>query len=173
MLEHKVPFDSIWLKLFTTLLAQIQDANSAKKLLDVLASSSVKEITNVRDCTQLIRALLANGKFDHALEVLHFMDSAGIKPDSVLYILLFTACSRLRHFSVGEKVHEHLTASRITPTTELSNCLLNFYAKFGKMDIVQQIFDEVSKEKDSFIWTSMIKAYTDNGQERTALDLFL
>ncbi|KAI3816203.1 hypothetical protein L1987_15894 [Smallanthus sonchifolius] len=81
-------------------------------------------------------------------------------------------CARQRLPMEGMACHNHIIQYGLCDNTLTSNILTNMYSKCGLLDYARKMFDEMP-ERSLVSWNTMIGSYTQNGNEREALDLFV
>lgn len=81
-------------------------------------------------------------------------------------------CARQRFLMEGMVCHGCIIQYGMWENTLTSNMLVNMYSKCGFMEYARKVFDEMP-ERSLVSWNTMIGSYTQNGNEREALDLFV
>ncbi|KAG9453259.1 hypothetical protein H6P81_006163 [Aristolochia fimbriata] len=104
-----------------------------------------------------------------ALEIFRKMISAGVQPNSVSFLNLFPAISRLSALPLCRSVHGYVL--RRVFTSAVSNGLIDTYSKCGNVETAHRIFDRFVS-KDEVSWGTMISGYAHNGCYMEALNLF-
>ncbi|XP_016482531.1 pentatricopeptide repeat-containing protein At3g53360, mitochondrial-like [Nicotiana tabacum] len=110
--------------------------------------------------------------FKRALETFELLQrntSFSLYPST--YAQLVSACSSLRSLQYARKVHNHILSSNYQPDMIFQNHLLNMYGKCGSLSDARKMFDEML-ERNLVSWTSIIAGYSQNGQEKEAVDLY-
>ncbi|XP_023752420.1 pentatricopeptide repeat-containing protein At5g04780, mitochondrial [Lactuca sativa] len=90
---------------------------------------------------------------------------------SVLHQIL-QKCARESLPMEGMACHGCLIQYGLWANTLTSNMLINMYSKCGFLEHARRVFDEMP-ERSLVSWNTMIGSYTQNGNEREALDLFV
>merc|ERR1712176_487435 len=89
--------------------------------------------------------------------------------DDIIKILAIKACINCNDLEKGKRIHADIQNNSI----ELNNILIAFYGHFGETDAAMHIFDDIGDENKSEINIgAMIKAYSDNGFNERALDIY-
>lgn len=81
-------------------------------------------------------------------------------------------CARQRFLMEGMVCHGCIIQYGMWENTLTSNMLINMYSKCGFLEYARKVFDEMP-ERSLVSWNTMIGSYTQNGNEREALDLFV
>ncbi|XP_029121217.2 pentatricopeptide repeat-containing protein At1g71420 [Elaeis guineensis] len=110
------------------------------------------------DGTLHILRLCSLGRLSEALSALQ---SPALHPSST-YAAVLHACARHRLLAAGRSLHRLLLSRHPSPGLFLSNHLLNFYAKCGRLDIARCLFDGMS-HRNLVSWTSLLSGYAQHG----------
>ncbi|PWA46750.1 pentatricopeptide repeat (PPR) superfamily protein [Artemisia annua] len=81
-------------------------------------------------------------------------------------------CAKERSPKQGMACHANIVHHGLSTNTLTSNMLINMYSKCGFLDYARKVFDEMP-ERTLVSWNTMIGSYTQNGNEREALNLFV
>ncbi|KAG9154028.1 hypothetical protein Leryth_000536 [Lithospermum erythrorhizon] len=131
--------------------------SDARKVFDEISDRDVVSWTTMID--GYVKAELN----DEALEVFKLMCEGGVEPNEVTMITVFSACGNKGDLSLGLSFHELVCKKRVKCGLNLSNAMLDMYAKCGRMDKANDVFDRMER-RDVFTWTSMIDGYGKNGE---------
>lgn len=99
------------------------------------------------------------------------MEEAGLKPDDGTVISILAACAESGLLGLGSKVHASIERTRFKCSTQVSNALVDMYAKCGSLDKAYAIFNEIAK-KDLVSWNAMLQGLGIHGHGKKALQLF-
>ncbi|KAA8535538.1 hypothetical protein F0562_030544 [Nyssa sinensis] len=114
----------------------------------------------------LISGCVRNRRYDVAMSIMSTM-----KPNIIALTTALAACSENSDLWIGKQIHGVVIRWGFTSDTQLSNVLLDMYAKCGKIVNARILFDGIP-QKDVVSWTSMIDAYGSHGHGLEALELF-
>ncbi|KAI3734607.1 hypothetical protein L6452_14079 [Arctium lappa] len=81
-------------------------------------------------------------------------------------------CAREKFPMEGMACHGCIIQYGLWADTLTSNMLINMYSKCGFIEYARKVFDQMP-ERSLVSWNTMMGSYTQNGQEREALDLFV
>ncbi|CAN6443666.1 unnamed protein product [Victoria cruziana] len=115
--------------------------------------------------------LLLNGMANEAIKFFSTMKSCGIKADLATMVTVLPACAELGYSLHGKAMHGHALRVGFKEETSFCNCLLDMYAKCGKLEYSIRVFDRML-QKTVVSWTSMISGYARHGQLDKAIQLF-
>src|SRR5262249_36566593 len=112
--------------------------------------------------------LCKEGKVAEAIE---YLGQGGVTADYNSVVALLESCANLKSLDSGKKVHEFLRTSNFGGDIELSNKLIEMYAKCGSARDARRVFDKM-RERNMGSWHLMIKGYAANGEGNNGLLLF-
>ncbi|KAI3948884.1 hypothetical protein MKX01_022298, partial [Papaver californicum] len=137
------------------------DTCNARHIFDAMTERNIVSWSAIIGCYS--RA----GDIDMAFYLYNEMKKEGIQPNSVTMLGLLTGVSELRHLYC---IHACVIQSGVDCDVAVMNSLLNLYGKFGRIKIVQKLFDLMS-HKDSVSWYSLVFGYSQNGNLRESVGL--
>ncbi|XVF67579.1 hypothetical protein PTKIN_Ptkin10aG0132200 [Pterospermum kingtungense] len=138
---------------------------SARKLFDDMP------VRDMGSWNAMISGYCQNGNASEALDVLNEMRLEGVMMDPVTIASILPICAQLDDILNGMLIHLYAIKSGLEFDLFVSNALINMYAKFGKLEHAQNVFDHMVV-RDVVSWNSIIAAYEQNGDPNRALGLF-
>ncbi|KAG9160804.1 hypothetical protein Leryth_008637 [Lithospermum erythrorhizon] len=99
------------------------------------------------------------------------MKIEGHQPDLVTIISILPAVSYLTDLKQGMATHAYAFKQGFQSSTIVGNSLIDMYAKCGRIDYSECVFDEM-RNKDTVSWNSILAAYSIHGHGDRALQLF-
>ncbi|XP_050382365.1 pentatricopeptide repeat-containing protein At2g37310 [Argentina anserina] len=99
------------------------------------------------------------------------LESVEFRPDDVTAVSVLQACVQSSDLVFGVEVHRFLNESRIEMNVMLYNALIGLYARCGKFDCAQELFDGMS-EKDEVTYGSLVSGFMFHGFVDKAMDIF-
>ncbi|KAL6220020.1 hypothetical protein ACLB2K_007778 [Fragaria x ananassa] len=121
--------------------------------------------------TAMISGYAENGNMNEALELFHFMEAAGEKPDLVTVLSLVSGCGHTGTLELGKWIHNYALSIGLRDNVVVCNALIDMYAKCGDLNNARELFYTLPV-RTVVSWTSIISACALNGQSKEALDLF-
>eukprot|EP01018_Ginkgo_biloba_P009819 Gb_14458 [translate_table: standard] len=119
----------------------------------------------------MISGYAQNGYYDEALKLFRQMQMLGVKPNSVTYSSLLSACANLTALQQGKETHDDIIRSGFQSDAFVANALVDMYAKCGSTECARHVFDKMAT-RDVISWNAMIAGYAQNGHVDEALKLF-
>ncbi|KAL3655307.1 hypothetical protein CASFOL_001093 [Castilleja foliolosa] len=95
---------------------------------------------------------------------------SNVKPNYVTFVILISGCVELGGFRTGNALHSFCGKMGLDRNLEISNALIDLYAKSGRIFDAASVFREMTK-KDIISWNSMICGYANNNDFVQALSL--
>ncbi|CAK7340508.1 unnamed protein product [Dovyalis caffra] len=106
-----------------------------------------------------------------ALFIFLQMESDGFSPNCFTFTSLIAACANLAALHCGQQVHGGIFCRGLNGNLELSNALIDMYAKCGNIFDSHKIYSEMSC-RNLVSWTSMMIGYGAHGYGKEAVELF-
>ncbi|CAH9082674.1 unnamed protein product [Cuscuta epithymum] len=159
---------------------------------------------NVVSWNCLITCYEQNGPTSRALDIFVMMMHHGFEPDEMTLASSVSACASLALLREGREIHGRVMKfHKFRDDLIITNALVDFYAKCGKINEARKIFDKMPvrsvvshtsmvsgyarsecvkaaramfsgmMEKNVVSWNALIAGYTQNGENEEALNLFL
>ncbi|ONK60056.1 uncharacterized protein A4U43_C08F13730 [Asparagus officinalis] len=119
----------------------------------------------------MISGYVQNRDVDEAITMFRSMVKAGVRPSSVAILSLLSAFTDLGDIRKGRSIHGIIVRLSRYVEIEVSNQIINMYAKLGYTDTARRFFD-LLPEKDLVSWTSMMMGYVNYNRDDKALALF-
>lgn len=129
-------------------------------------------LKNVVSWNAMIAGYSQNNRPKEALNLFHDMLEGGVVPIEATLVCVLSACAQAGCLDFGQWIHHHYVHQKRSEfSVSLGNALIGMYAKCGKIDIAEELFNEMPK-RDLVSWNSMIVGYADHGNANKALILF-
>ncbi|XP_071722987.1 pentatricopeptide repeat-containing protein At1g18485-like [Rutidosis leptorrhynchoides] len=106
-----------------------------------------------------------------SLKLFSDMGAIGMKRDVVSFMGALSACSNQSATKQGREIHGVAIRKHLNSHLFVSNSLLDFYTKSGRIDLANKIFDRIPN-KDVASWNTMVLGYGMLGEFDTAINLF-
>lgn len=124
---------------------------SAEHIFDSMPS---KDVTT---WTAMILGLAINGKNEMALELFAKMEKVGPKPNAVTFVGVLTACNHKYLLSEAWWLFGHMGKKYgITPSIEHYGCMVDIFARGGKIKEALTFINSMPMEPDGAIWGSLL-----------------
>lgn len=109
--------------------------------------------------TSMIIALAQHGLGEEAVNLFDKMLFHGVVPDHITYVGVISACTHSGmvekgkdYFSMMQNVH------RIKPTSSHYACMIDLFARCGRLEEAQEFINQMPVEPDAIAWGSLLSA---------------
>ncbi|XP_024528255.1 pentatricopeptide repeat-containing protein DOT4, chloroplastic [Selaginella moellendorffii] len=126
---------------------------------------------NLVSCTSLIWAYCQHGLLENALDVFHRVEQGGIKANKVTLVSVVAAFWSSDFLDRGRAMHARLIELGHSSDVIVTNALIGMYGKCGSLPDAKMIFAN-ARRKNAVSWNSIIGACSQQGDGKSALDLF-
>ncbi|KAM6576323.1 hypothetical protein CsatB_028160 [Cannabis sativa] len=133
-----------------------------------------KPIDPIVKWTSSIATLCRNGQLAEAAQQFSRMRLAGVEPNHITFITLFSGCAHFprKSLSFGTSVHGYACKLGLdSGHVMVGTAIVDMYAKCGLVDFARVVFDGL-KVKNSVSWNTMIDGYMRNGKVENAVEVF-
>ncbi|KAH7433408.1 hypothetical protein KP509_07G067800 [Ceratopteris richardii] len=111
------------------------------------------------------------GEATKALCLYAEMEKHKIVPDKVTFLSLLKACSSLKHFVKGKRVHSHILLCGFENEEFVGSSLVDMYVKCGNLSEAHHVFNKMVK-RDLATWNAIIAGYCECDSPTEAFYLF-
>ena len=131
------------------------------------------EAKDVVSWNTIISCLAKSDHVNEAMELFSALHAGGggLAPDFVTILSIVQACSNAGLLHQRQMLHGCIMKSGFLHDVSICNALISMYAKLGRIDFAQMIFEGMDI-KDLVSWNSMINAYGMHGDGHSALRIF-
>ncbi|XP_047332978.1 pentatricopeptide repeat-containing protein At2g03880, mitochondrial-like [Impatiens glandulifera] len=125
----------------------------------------------------IIHCYSDHGKANESLKIFETIIEEGLVPDSVTFLGILSACSRMGLTEEGEK-HFRLMNDvyGISPSEEHNACMIDILGRAGKFDEIEKFIENMKLIPNTLIWETVLAACKIHGKvelgERAANELF-
>ena len=110
----------------------------------------------------LILVCAQNGYRREALKFFHLMQSSGIKPSEISYIIALSLCTIPIHIEDGKLIHLSAKDNRLDSNSFVANSLLCMYSNCGSAESAHQMFEKI-QDHSMMTWNAIISACDRHG----------
>ncbi len=132
---------------------------------------------NLLSWNAMIAGHAQHGGGREALKLFECMQQEGMKPDNVTFISVLSACSHSGLVEEGVRCFESMQVEhKITPTVDHYSCLVDLFARAGRLDDAEKIIMTAPVSADAVMWMTLLGACRLHGEvewaERVAALIF-
>ncbi len=136
--------------------------NMYSKCGSLADARQVFDSMNQRDLVSwdaMIAAYAQHGEGKEALRLFERMQQEGMKPDSVTFINVLSACSHSGLVEEGLHCFESMQAKhKIIPTLDHYSCLVDLFGRAGQLDNAEQIIATAPMPPNAVMWMTLLGA---------------
>lgn len=132
-------------------------------------------VKNVVSWSCMLNGYVKFGKYKECLALFREMQKLGVdcvRPNEYAMSVLLSACGKLGALEHGNWVHAYIERCGMVIDDVLGTCLINMYAKCGRVDRARWVFDNLGSSKDVITWSAMISAFAMHGHSAESLAFF-
>lgn len=118
-------------------------------------------------CKVMIRWYFMNDMYEDVIGFFNCFRKCVNIYDNVVFSIVLKACTELRDFDEGRKVHCHIVKVGHADSFVLTG-LVDMYGKCGEVESSREVFEGIV-QRNVVCWTSMIVGYVQNGCAEEAL----
>eukprot|EP01018_Ginkgo_biloba_P039570 Gb_33411 [translate_table: standard] len=126
---------------------------------------------NMVSWTAMISAYAKSGHGEDALRLFRQMQRTGVQPNEFTFTIVLGACIGSMDIEQGKQVQVHIIKTGSESCVNVSNVLVDMYAKCGNIENARQVFDKMHK-RDMVSWNTMTAGYCHHGFGEDALEIF-
>ncbi|KAJ4816300.1 Pentatricopeptide repeat-containing protein [Rhynchospora pubera] len=143
-------------ELGTSLLTVYTEAGNLKYALSVFDMIPEKNVTH---WTAMIKGLAMLGQTDKALSHLQKMVNSGVKPNEFTFTTILDVCCQAGFIDQAQKYFSIMVQELgFKPRVQHYGCLVNLFAKAGRLDEAYGVIKCMDVEPNIIIWTSFLEA---------------
>ncbi|KAL8264827.1 hypothetical protein R6Q59_022957 [Mikania micrantha] len=125
---------------------------------------------NIVTWNSLISGFTHNGLYLDAFKYFILMIQSCYKPDDSTYASILSSLANLATLQLGTQIHVLVVKTGYEQDVYVTNSLITFYAKCGRMSSAKQVFSHTPRV-DVVSWNSLINGYALNGNGMEAVKL--
>lgn len=165
LLENNYKANVLLANMLIDMYGKCCSVEDAQKVFDEMSKH------NIYSWTALISAYANKGMLTEAVKVFMDMQSAGNKPDKVVFVILLQACASKGDLNQGKQLHRQIRKNGLASDLTVGNTLIDMYAKCGSLKLAHEVFN-LLPEHNVVSWTALIAGYAREGHEENAFRLF-
>lgn len=148
-LEHTAMIQSALINLYSK-CGSIKDAS---KIFDVA------ENEDIVSWTAMINGYAEHGCSQKAIDLFVKIHTCGLKPDSVTFIGVLTACSHAGLVDLGfHYFNLMINEYRINPSKEHYGCMIDLLCRAGRLNDAECMIKSMPFQRDDVVWSTLLRA---------------
>jgi pentatricopeptide repeat protein len=131
---------------------------SAKRIFERIQEN------NLVSCNAMLTGLAAHGQGREAIALFHDMCDSGLKPDSITFTALLTACRSMELITEGWEYFDSMKSRYgVTPTVENYACMVDLLARCSYLDEAMDFIDKSPFKSAASLWGALLTGCTVHG----------
>ncbi|KAF0926720.1 hypothetical protein E2562_027154 [Oryza meyeriana var. granulata] len=119
---------------------------------------------NLVCCNAMLTGLAVHGQGREAIELFHDMWNSGLKPDSITFTALLTACRSMGLVTEGWEYFDGMESKYgVTPTAENYACMVDLLARCGYLDEAMDFIERSPIDQGASLWGALLTGCTIHG----------
>lgn len=153
-LEHTAMIQSALINLYSK-CGSIKDASKI---------FNVAENEDIVSWTAMINGYAEHGCSQKAIDLFVKIHTGGLKPDSVTFIGVLTACSHAGLVDLGfHYFNLMINEYRINPSKEHYGCMIDLLCRAGRLTDAERMIKSMPFQRDDVVWSTLLRACRLNG----------
>lgn len=108
--------------------------------------------------TAMISGYAEHGYSQEAINLFEKIDSNGLKPDSVTFIGVLTACSHVGLVDLGFHYFNLMRCKyQISPTKEHYGCMIDLLCRAGRLSEAEHMIRSMPFQSDDVVWSTLLR----------------
>ncbi len=162
------------LKLLTALMKMYSRCGALVEARQIFEGMRLKKQLDVVSWTTIILAYMQYQQPDEGLKLFQEMQTESVKPDSVLYASIFSACGDTDNLKFGTELYNQLVKNGTTINVPMKNAFLAMNGKCGNIQVALDLFNEMyDKDEINVVgWTAMMVSYIRHDKPEEVFKLY-
>lgn len=126
---------------------------------DALEIFKVAENDDIVSWTAMINGYAEHGYCQEAINLFEKIPVVGLRPDSVTFIGVLSACSHVGIVDLGFQYFDSMTNEyKINPTKEHYGCMIDLLCRAGRLREAEKMIRSMQYEQDDVVWSTLLRA---------------
>ncbi|CAA2952547.1 pentatricopeptide repeat-containing At3g47840 [Olea europaea subsp. europaea] len=119
----------------------------------------VAENDDIVSWTAMINGYAEHGYSQEAIDLFEKIPVVGLRPDSVTFIGVLSACSHVGIVDLGFQYFDSMTSEyKINPTKEHYGCMIDLLCRAGQLRKAEKMIRSMPYERDDVVWSTLLRA---------------
>ncbi|GAV87755.1 PPR domain-containing protein/PPR_2 domain-containing protein [Cephalotus follicularis] len=117
------------------------------------------EIDDIVSWTAMINGYAENGYSREAVEIFEKIPVVGLRPDSVTFIGVLTACSHAGLVDIGFHYFNLMSKEyQINPSKEHYGCMVDLLCRAGRLSDAERMIKSMPHQRNDVVWSTLLRA---------------
>ncbi|KAH7566372.1 hypothetical protein JRO89_XS08G0146300 [Xanthoceras sorbifolium] len=120
---------------------------------------SEREIDDIVTWTAMINGYAEHGYSKEAIDLFEKLPRVGLRPDSVTFIGVLTACSHVGLADLGFHYFNLMSKEfQINPSKEHYGCMIDLLCRAGRLGDAENMIKSMPHQRDDVVWSTLLRA---------------
>ncbi|KAG8383358.1 hypothetical protein BUALT_Bualt04G0004100 [Buddleja alternifolia] len=125
---------------------------------------AMSENDDIVSWTAMINGYAEHGHSKEAINLFEKIPLVGLRPDSVTFIGVLSACSHVGLLDLGFHYFDLMTKEyRINPSKEHYGCMIDLLCRAGRLREAENMIKSMPFEQDDVVWSTLLRASREHG----------
>ncbi|KAL3818781.1 hypothetical protein ACJIZ3_004686 [Penstemon smallii] len=125
---------------------------------------SIAENDDIVSWTAMINGYAEHGHSQEAINLFEKIPAVGLKPDSVTFIGVLSACSHVGLLDLGYHYFDLMTKEyKINPSKEHYGCMIDLLCRAGRLREAENMIKSMPFKRDDVVWSTLLRASREQG----------
>ncbi|GLT38463.1 hypothetical protein SLA2020_127110 [Shorea laevis] len=117
------------------------------------------EYDDIVSWTAMINGYAEHGYSHEAIDLFERLPRVGLKPDSVTFIGVLTACSHAGLIDLGYHYFNSMSKEyQINPSKEHHGCMIDLMCRAGRLNEAEDMIKRMPFQRDDVVWSTLLRA---------------
>ncbi|KAL6583471.1 hypothetical protein OROMI_005549 [Orobanche minor] len=133
-------------------------------IIDAVRIFSLSVNDDIVSWTAMINGYAEHGFSQEAINLFEKITHIGLRPDSVTFIGVLSACTHVGLIDLGFHYFDSMTKEyRINPCKEHYGCMIDLLCRAGRLREAKSMIRSMPFEWDDVVWSTLLRASRENG----------
>ncbi|KAK2657151.1 hypothetical protein Ddye_010203 [Dipteronia dyeriana] len=120
---------------------------------------SEREDDDIVTWTAMINGYAEHGSSQEAIDLFEKLTRVGLRPDSVTFIGVLTACCHVGLVDLGFHYFNLMSKEfRIIPSKEHYGCMIDLLCRAGRLNDAENMIKSMPHQRDDVVWSTLLRA---------------
>ncbi|XP_073155866.1 putative pentatricopeptide repeat-containing protein At3g47840 [Henckelia pumila] len=130
---------------------------------------NLAENDDIVSWTAMINGYAEHGCSQEAIDLFEKVSIAGLRPDTITFIGVLSACNHAGHLDLGFHYFDLMTNEyKINPSKEHYGCMIDLLCRAGRLREAENMIKNMPFEQDGVVWSTLLRASKEHGDVECA-----
>ena len=140
----------------SALITMYSKCGSIKGASEIYSNTGSDDVVS---WTSMVNGYAEHGYSQEAIGLFEKMLQAGLRPDSVTFVGVLSACSHAGLVDLGYQYFSSMSRDfHITPSRQHYGCMIDLLCRAGRLAEAENMIDSMPCEQDDVVWSTLLRA---------------